>query len=316
MNKQTDLLTLLKNKDDAIAVFTGEKLDGFLKEIESDALNFVGDISTDMGRKQIATKAYSVAKNKVKIDEIGKELVSDWKRKAKLVDESRKKARDFLDELKETVRKPLTDWEKEEAKREQAEKDRIELIDAWNNAIKENEIVEREKEIARKEAALQYQEAKRLEDERLEKEEHDRIIRERKIAEQARLCAEQEAQEKIENERRLKIEAELKAEREKIEAEAMRKKEIEDVKIQAEYDKQQAVEKERERVWLIEQKIKETEVKEKQESERKAANLKHRKKINNEALACFMEQGIKENPAKEIIRMIANKLIKNITINY
>ena len=42
--KQNDLMLALQDKEQAIEIFTGEKLDVFLKEIETDALNFVSEI--------------------------------------------------------------------------------------------------------------------------------------------------------------------------------------------------------------------------------------------------------------------------------
>jgi len=115
-------LSIVLEKDNAIAVFTGEAMDETLIKIEKEVLSFVPDTSTAKGRKEIASLANKVAKSKVALDGAGKTLVSDWKSKAKLVDVSRKTARDFLDNLKVKVRLPLTEWENEEKrKQEEAE---------------------------------------------------------------------------------------------------------------------------------------------------------------------------------------------------
>ena len=75
---------------------------------------FEHDMSTGASRAKTASLSSKVASFKVKMDGLGKDLVSDWKNKSKAVDKNRKSMRDALDELKEEARKPLTDWEDEQ----------------------------------------------------------------------------------------------------------------------------------------------------------------------------------------------------------
>ena len=76
------------------------------------------------------------------MDSAGKKLVADWKEKAKKVDESRKIARDFLDNLRDEVRRPLTEWEEAEEKRIAEEKAREEFELAHEEAeIKADEFL-------------------------------------------------------------------------------------------------------------------------------------------------------------------------------
>lgn len=100
-----------------LAVFTEKGVDPILAEITKKVQEFVPDISTAKGRKEIASMANKVARSKTLLDDLGKNLVADWKQKAKVVDDSRKKIRDELDELKTRVRAPLTDWETKEQER-------------------------------------------------------------------------------------------------------------------------------------------------------------------------------------------------------
>ncbi len=104
-------------QENALEIFTGERLDDFLKQIEDEALKIVPDVKTTKGRAEIASNAHVVAKKKVEIDTVGKALVTDWKNKARVVDESRKKSRDVLDALKIQVRQPLSIWEDREKAR-------------------------------------------------------------------------------------------------------------------------------------------------------------------------------------------------------
>lgn len=307
---------MVLNKNNALEVFTGEVLDDFLKQIEEDALNFVGDIKTATGRKQIASKAYDIAKKKTEIDNIGKELVADWKKKSKLVDASRKKSRDFLDELKIKVRKPLTDYEKEEEERIQKERDLAELELAWDEAIAENNIFDREQEIKRKEEAIRKAEEERIAKEKAEQEEKERIEREKRIAQEAKEKAEKEAQEAIQRAKREKEEAELKA---KKDAERARY-EAEQAKIKAEQEKQAAVEKAKreaeEKAAAEKREQEEKEKREKEEAEKRARHYAHVKKINREALEDLKAIGIEEEIAKLVITAIAKKQVRNMSVNY
>jgi len=303
-------------KENALDVFTSEKLDDYLQAIRDDVINVTPDVSTNKGRKQIASNAYKITKKKTEIDAIGKELVTGWKLKAKLVDEARKKSRDFLDNLKNEIRKPLTNWEISEAKRIADEILRQKIISAHKEAIIENDFFDRQKEIERKEAELEAKEIERIEKERIAQEKEKQIEYEKRIAKEAQEKAEKEASEMIEAEKRAKIELEIKVEQEK--KRAIKEARIKEaLRLQNEKLKiQQAIQKERDIAKQKEaEKLKRE--KEKIEAEKsKAANRVHQKKINNEALICFVAEGILKEQAKKIIILIKENKIKNITINY
>ena len=99
-------------------------VDAIRKQVEALKL----DISTSKGRDQIRSVARKIASTKIALDEEGKTLKSDMQKTVDLVDAERKKIRDALDEMKEQVRKPLTDWENAEKKRVQDREDRISVI--------------------------------------------------------------------------------------------------------------------------------------------------------------------------------------------
>ncbi len=107
----------------AMTLFQGAKaeieLKNILGEVEGSATNAVEgfDASTSEGRDRLKSVAYKVARTKTALDDHGKELVADLKDKAGRIDRLRKVARDFLDDLKERVRKPLTDYENREKER-------------------------------------------------------------------------------------------------------------------------------------------------------------------------------------------------------
>jgi colicin import membrane protein len=105
---------IVVEKIDPVAVFTNGGVGPVLEEIRAKATNFEADVSTEKGRKEVASMAYKVARSKTLLDDLGKSLVADWKAKVKKVDSSRKEIRDTLDALKDEVRQPLTKYEEEQ----------------------------------------------------------------------------------------------------------------------------------------------------------------------------------------------------------
>jgi colicin import membrane protein len=122
----TELVETLK--ENAMIVFTQESgLDSYVKQVADEVASFTHDMKTAASRGRTISLASKVAKIKVKYDDCGKDLVSGWKESAKKVDASRKKMRDQLDELKVLARKPVTDWEAEQA---EIEKQRLAKVEA------------------------------------------------------------------------------------------------------------------------------------------------------------------------------------------
>jgi len=112
--KTKEIITIQKAQ--AMDVFTKRELiTPLLDKIEHVATQEVFDASTDKGRKAIASMAYRVAQSKTYIESHGKELAAELKELPKLVDSNRKYAKDFLDALRDRIRKPLDDWEAEQA---------------------------------------------------------------------------------------------------------------------------------------------------------------------------------------------------------
>lgn len=113
-------LAVMQQPLQAVAIFAPGGVDDILAKLKSEVRAIPTDISTPAGRKHVASLAYKVARSKTALDDLGKDLVAEWKEKAKKVDEDRRRIRDELDALKDEVRKPLTDWENAEQARVQA----------------------------------------------------------------------------------------------------------------------------------------------------------------------------------------------------
>lgn len=101
-----------------VVAFTDpEKFDAFYEKVAAEVRGHVPDLTSDKGRKAIASLAYKVARSKTALDEAGKALTEEKRAEIKKVDEARKAIRDKLDALKEEARKPLTEWEAAEEER-------------------------------------------------------------------------------------------------------------------------------------------------------------------------------------------------------
>jgi len=249
--QETGALAIIEKKNVA-QYFAPKGLDPVIERVRAEVEAFKPDISTEKGRKEIASFAYKVAKSKTALDTMGKELVAGMKSTVKAIDEERARAWDEIEKLQHQARKPLTDWENAEkervAKHEaaigelsahgmgalsiaelQAALDGMEAFKArdWQefsdraSAI----IATRTANLSAQIAAAQKAEADRLELERLQKEEAERKRKaeEERIAHEAADKARKEAEEKAAAEQRRRDEearaAQEKVEREKREAE-------------------------------------------------------------------------------------------------
>jgi len=263
---------------DAIAVFTHkDQLQKIIDRIKEEVDGFVPDLSTEKGRKEIASIARKVSSSKVAIDKAGKELVSGWKAQCKEVDNGRKFVRDELDSLRDKVREPLTMWENEQKAKEEAALREKEEAERLERERIEAEQRAKEEELRKKEAEL---------------EEKERAMRE--AEEKARI--EKEAQE---NARR---EAEAAIERERLDAERRVREEKQRADLEILRAKEQSERLEREK---------------KEAEERRKADVEHRRAVNNAAVSSIIDQlGCDRQLGINIIRAIASNKVANVTINY
>jgi len=123
-----DLIPL--NKKQPKDLFISGGLDPLLEAVEQEALalSFDADPNTKKGQALLKSTARKVASSKTAIDAVGKEYVAEAKAKIKSVDQERKRARDFLDDLRDKIRQPVTDIENLEKARIESHQNRIQLI--------------------------------------------------------------------------------------------------------------------------------------------------------------------------------------------
>lgn len=338
---------------DVRAFFVENKnLDSILAEIETLATNFEPDVSTAKGRKLIGSQAYAVARTKTFIDGLGKELVDAEKEIPKRIDATRKRVRDFCEELQARVRQPLTDFEN-------AEKDRVAALESRMTEIRnipaklqtiggtyqvDSVVVQRlidtldaiaiddtwqeykERAQVAKDAGLielrkgldvaKEREAQQAEIARLkaEQEEKDRIQREHQIAEQARHEAEQKAL-------RDKIAAEQREQAAK-DAQAKAEREAIEAKERLQREQQESAERERlaaERAAEQErQRIAQEEANRKAAEERRAADIEHRRTYNREVIAALQVAlpSLSDQDAITLLTAIIQQKIPHTSIQY
>jgi colicin import membrane protein len=300
----------------ATALFAENGLDPILTEIKRKVDAFEPNLETVSSRKEIASFAYKIAQSKTFLDGLGKDLVAEQKAKIKLVDAERKRARDFLDAEKDRARKPLTDWEAEEAEREEKRRQEMLYLMDWDEALVMDDLFNREREIKRKEA-----EFARIEEERRQKEESERLAKEQaerdeRLKKEAIEQAERDAQAKIEAERQraMKAEQDAKAAAEKAERDRIAAEE------RAKLEKEQAIElatrQAEERARLGKETADRKATEEKAAADKLAANKRHQAAINNKILDAFSVLDIPQGVAKAVICAVAKGQIPYMTINY
>lgn len=121
-------IAVLENTEIQLAFTSPNGIDILLEKVRKEAASEVPDLTTKKGRDRIASLAYKVSKTKTLVDDYGKELVAEEKKRLALIDADRKKWRDECDKLRDEIRKPLTDWEQAESDRVQRHRDAIQQL--------------------------------------------------------------------------------------------------------------------------------------------------------------------------------------------
>lgn len=94
-----------------------ERFNQFYEAIKEETDRLVPDLTTEKGRAAIKSMAFKVTKTKTAIDDAGKLLKEEAQATVTKVDAARREIRLKLEALSDEVRKPLTEWEANEAAR-------------------------------------------------------------------------------------------------------------------------------------------------------------------------------------------------------
>jgi hypothetical protein len=354
MSEVKDLVAI--PKDTVLDVFSKEDgLRTYLDRIRDEANSLVPDTSTRKGRDAIASMAFKVAKAKTALDDMGKTLVADLKELPKKIDASRKLMRDELDTLKDSVRAPLTEWEKAEEARVQAHRGAIAdmqscvLLAGAMEAERIQGVLAEVEGVALGEHWEEFEaEAGRVKDEVLTKLRASLAARQKYEAEQAELAAlraKDAAREKQDREERIAREA-AEATQRKADEEAQkerdaaikRQKDLDDAaakreqalklqaeqartaKLEAEQRAQRATDeadkKAKEAVAAEQKRVADAKAAELREAKRREADRQHRGAINRLALDALIDGGLTEETGMLVIQLIAQHRIPAVTIAY
>lgn len=326
----TDIVALVEATP-VLVLTDKEKFSQFYEAIKEECDRHEPDLTTEKGRKEIASLAYKVARTKTAIDEAGKKLNEEARARINAVDEARRDIRRQLDDLKDEVRRPLTEWEEAEKLREEKaaqqlrelqEMGRIDFddtaetvkarIDELMAIIIDPDVHAAGAEMAQK-AKASALESLNSAHERLVREEAERAELERLRAAEAERERQAEEQRQREEEERRRAEAE-KAEQERVAAlereaeerarrEAEQAAEAERQRVQREHEEQlaaerrraeeaeQAAQAERDRIAREDEERKAAEARASEEQRKREADREHRSKVMTAAKVAIMELG-------------------------
>ncbi|UDR02978.1 hypothetical protein LJX96_06415 [Citrobacter freundii] len=319
--------------DMAPSIYVENGLEKFLEQIR-ESVKEVPDLSTAKGRARIASLAAQVSRSKTAVEKPGRDYLRHLKEAVKPAEAELRRFVSACDEMRDEVRRPLTEWE--------AEQERIKAEEAMNvlhaEALEMNIKFDQERAArfeADHEMALLMNDAFDREAKvKAEEAERQRIAHEEELKRQAEEKARREAEEKIERERAeaARREAELKlkaeqAERERIAAEQKAEAEKKEAADRAEREKQEAIaveqRKAREEADRIKREEEEKDVARLAEEKRiadeaaaRAADVEHRRSINAAAVQALIDQGIPDDWAKACVVAIARGKVPATTINY
>jgi len=311
MSEKTDIAVLEIKPEQAPALYVPNGLDSYLDQIRQQ-VNEVPDLTTAKGRARVTSLAALVSRSKTAVEKPGRDYLRHLKEAVKPCEAELRRWVAECDALRDETRRPLTEWEAEQERIKAEEQmiawhvEALEMNEARDKALAER--IESDHEIALllndkfdRDAAAAKEEAER---QRVAQEEELK----RQAAEQARLEAEAVAQrerdEAARREAALKAQAEQ-AERQRIMAEQ-----------RAEREKQEAIDAERRKVAAAEAARLAEEKRIADEAAARAADIEHRKAINNKALADLVAAGIPEGCAKSCIKAIAQGAVSAVRITY
>lgn len=326
--------------DLAPSIYIENGLDKFLEQIR-EGVNEVPDLSTAKGRARIASLAAQVSRSKTAVEKPGRDYLKRLKEQPKVVEAELRRFVTECDQLRDEVRRPLTEWEDAEKARTEALQQRLfdlralaEVIDTAGNYLPSADIQARIQEAKSVVLDESWQErtaeagvAKDSTIQQLEASLAAAQKREHEAAELERLRKEAEEKARLEREEAIRREAAEKATRD---AEAKAKAEIDAAARREASEKERAEEAERLRIETEKRATREKEEavaaeRRRQEEEqkriadeeaRRAADKEHRRTINRQAIADLIESGLPQEMAEKALIAIASGKVSAVQIKY
>ncbi|EPJ1885686.1 hypothetical protein [Enterobacter asburiae] len=287
--------------DLAPSIYVENGLDKFLEQIRK-GVNEVPDLSTAKGRARIASLAAQVSRSKTAVEKPGRDYLKRLKEQPKVVEAELRRFVTECDQLRDEVRRPLTEWEDAEKARTEALQHRLvdlralaDVIDTAGNYLSSADIQARIQEAKSVVLDESWQErtteAGVAKDSTIQQLEASLAVaqkREHEAAELERLRKEAEEKARLEREEAIRLEA---AEQAKRDAEAKARAEI-DAAARREAEARAATERaEREKIEAQQKAEREAKVAaEKAEQEKKDAIAAERRRQEDAEAARLAEQ--------------------------
>ena len=268
-------------------IFKDEGVQPLIDEVKNQVKDFEADVSTEKGRKEIASAAYKVTRSKTAVDNLGKEYVAHIKNIAKVIDQQRKYFREEMEEIKSEIRAPLDKYEKQIEDRDKAVKF-FEESGVFNFDPQKSDIQERLTSIDEFIKTISADENPYIED-------INNAYYNASLELKQRL-------EKAEQQEKERQELEVLREKEKTRQAEQAREEIE----------KQAAEKER-------QKIEQENQRREAEQKKREADIEHKRQIHNAILSEMQKHlgsSVEDDVLKNLISIIAQNKINNIKILY
>lgn len=126
MSAQQKLIAIEEiSEENAPAIYVAGGLQQFIDLVKGEVLDEVPDLTTRKGRERIASLAAKVSKSKTAVEKPGRDYLRRLKEMPKVVEAELREFVTAMDNLRDQVRQPLTDWQAAEDAR----------VDRHNNAI-------------------------------------------------------------------------------------------------------------------------------------------------------------------------------------
>lgn len=327
----------------AAELFVPNGLDKIIAHVRKEVEQFQPDISTEKGRKAIASLAHWVSKQKSKVEEYGKNMSMAIKRQATDIDAERKRGKEAFDALRDAARKPLTDYEEALAARLEGHEQALRDVAELSNPPFGADIAEIERRIARldefalrnwEEFSERFSMANESTGHRLarllaetKKAEQDRIalkiFEDERIAREFVEAGERQAKEQADRDERIAREATERAQRESAEREAQAKRDKEaaearaakaeqdakDAAAKAERDQAAAVEAEKRRA-------EQARLAEEAAAKAREDDKAHKLKIDKAIILALTSLEIPTGKAREVATALSEGKIPNVKVLY
>jgi len=294
-----------------------------ITQIKKDNESIVFDYETQ--DKEARSHVATLRKSKTAINNLHKEKKAYFLAEGRKIDAGKNELIADVEEMIAVHAEPLQVIKDRKDAEVELERKKVEMELDWDDALQIDDLFNRERAMAIKEAEIAQMEADRIAKEKAEQDKKDKIAYEAKVKKEADERAVRDAEEALlfheEEKERLIEEAKQKEAQAKIDAENAEKKRLADIQVEkdlAEQEKQDYIAQQKRDHEESERLLADKLAKEKVTADRKAANMNHRKAVNNKVLKKLIsiDVAITDKIGKKIIEDILKNPAIEITINY